>query len=297
MSTKFHSEGFDLSAGASNNSDAIVYEIGGGISTEQVTSEPSEAANDNSPTLPTEPTAESERLKELGNDHFRQGNHLDAYDYYTDAIEAAPYGEGVGLRGEELLRLREEFDEAKRQRNAERHRLEMEKRRGGDTADNKQDDNHDKDENAEPDEFDPPRHLYGHKLAVYHANRAASLLHMNRLDEAIDDCTISTLYNPVYTKAYIRRSTAHERNGDTESALLDMQTAYKLQPVASTKKQMDRLEEVERVRLEKLKEETMGKLKDLGNSILGNFGLSLDNFQAVQDPKTGGYSISFNQNK
>ena len=48
-------------------------------------------------------------------------------------------------------------------------------------------------------------------------------------------------------------------------------------------------------RLEQLKTETVDKLKDLGNSILGNFGLSLDNFKAVQDPQTGSYSISFDQ--
>ncbi|KAL3768614.1 hypothetical protein ACHAWO_009633 [Cyclotella atomus] len=93
--TKFDSEGFDLSA--SNNSNAI-YEIGGGITANDQSS-PAAASP------PLEPTAESERLKELGNDHFRQGNHLDAFDYYTDAIEAAPYGEGIGPRGDELLRL------------------------------------------------------------------------------------------------------------------------------------------------------------------------------------------------
>jgi hypothetical protein len=38
-----------------------------------------------------------------------------------------------------------------------------------------------------------------------------------------------------------------------------------------------------------------GKLKDLGNSLLGKFGMSLDNFKAEQDPATGGYSIKFVQ--
>jgi hypothetical protein len=33
------------------------------------------------------------------------------------------------------------------------------------------------------------------------------------------------------------------------------------------------------------------KLKSLGNSLLGNFGLSLDNFKMQQDPATGSWSI------
>ena len=44
------------------------------------------------------------------------------------------------------------------------------------------------------------------------------------------------------------------------------------------------------------KEETLGKLKDLGNSILGNFGLSTDNFKFDKDPGTGSYNIRFEQN-
>lgn len=47
---------------------------------------------------------------------------------------------------------------------------------------------------------------------------------------------------------------------------------------------------------EKEKEEMMGKLKDFGNFVLGKIGLSLDNFKVEQNPDTGAYNISFQQN-
>ena len=46
-----------------------------------------------------------------------------------------------------------------------------------------------------------------------------------------------------------------------------------------------------------MKREMLDKMKDLGNSLLGNFGLSLDNFKAEKDATTGSYSIQFGNEK
>lgn len=57
-----------------------------------------------------------------------------------------------------------------------------------------------------------------------------------------------------------------------------------------------RIKKVVDERQEKMKAEMLEKLKGFGNTILGKFGLSTDNFQMVQDPNTGSYNINFNQN-
>jgi hypothetical protein len=46
------------------------------------------------------------------------------------------------------------------------------------------------------------------------------------------------------------------------------------------------------IKKKQMMDETMGKLKDLGNSFLGMFGLSTENFK-LQQNQGGGYNIQF----
>lgn len=48
------------------------------------------------------------------------------------------------------------------------------------------------------------------------------------------------------------------------------------------------------IQQEKEKDEMLGKLKDLGNGLLGKFGLSTDMFKFDQQPG-GGYNLRFEQ--
>ncbi|KAK9832169.1 hypothetical protein WJX74_001349 [Apatococcus lobatus] len=132
--------------------------------------------------------------------------------------------------------------------------------------------------------------------AVYFANRAACRLKLKQLEEAAQDCTSATNIDQSYLKAWIRRSTAYEQLNQYERALGDAKKVAELDPSNQNAQQnVQRLTPLAQQEQEKMKEEMIGKLKDLGNTVLGKFGMSLDNFKAVKDPNTGSYSINFNQ--
>ncbi|KAK3267412.1 hypothetical protein CYMTET_24026 [Cymbomonas tetramitiformis] len=132
--------------------------------------------------------------------------------------------------------------------------------------------------------------------SVYYANRAACYLQQEQYQDVVTDCTASLKINETYVKALKRRAQAHEHLDELERALEDYRKIAEQQAGDKEVQQnIRRLEPIVTERTEKMKEEMMGKLKDLGNSVLGHFGLSVDNFKATKDPNTGSYSINFQQ--
>ncbi|XP_058122857.1 tetratricopeptide repeat protein 1 [Anopheles ziemanni] len=133
--------------------------------------------------------------------------------------------------------------------------------------------------------------------AILYANRAAAKAKVDRKLSAIEDCTKAIEYNPKYLKALMRRANLYEETDKLDESLEDFRKVSELDPVNGEARAAEtRLPPKIAERNEHLKEEMMGKLKDLGNMILRPFGLSTGNFEMKQDPQTGSYSINFKQN-
>ncbi|KUI54490.1 Tetratricopeptide repeat protein 1 [Cytospora mali] len=102
-------------------------------------------------------------------------------------------------------------------------------------------------------------------------------------------------------KALIRRARARSEAGgwsNLSGAEEDYKTLSRMDNVTPSdrkivQQQLRTLPAKVKAAQEKETTEMWGKLKDLGNGILKPFGLSTENFQMIQDPKTGGYSMNF----
>ena len=136
---------------------------------------------------------------------------------------------------------------------------------------------------------------HNHSRAVFHSNRAACHLAIGRYEQCIDDCSIAIDLDPRYVRALMRRAKAYEKLERLEDAVEDLDAAVAVDSsYAPALQEQRRVKQLYHEKTEKMKEEMLGKLKGLGNSILGKFGMSLDNFK-LKPQEGGGYSVSYEQ--
>lgn len=136
--------------------------------------------------------------------------------------------------------------------------------------------------------------------AVLNANIAACYVKLGEHKEAVTASTEALSDDPDYVKALQRRAASNEQI-DSWSSLTSARDDYTkllgiLPPGTSQYIETQRLLQAISPRIEVAQKretgEMLDKLKGLGNSILGNFGMSTDNFQFVPNGQ-GGYSMNF----
>ena len=134
------------------------------------------------------------------------------------------------------------------------------------------------------------------QLVILNCNKGICFNKLMEKEKALECFTQALKYNPTYSKALCNRMLFSK--GDYLEALDDYNKLkeidynlwknysgmeYELQIKAENKKK-------------EMTNEMLGKLKDIGNSLLGNFGISLDNFKMTPNGQ-GGYSIQYQNNK
>ena len=76
-----------------------------------------------------------------------------------------------------------------------------------------------------------------------------------------------------------------------EEAVKDAKRIAEIDPTfRDIYKTIAELEKLQKEKFDKMKDEVVGGLKNLGNMFLGNFGMSVDNFQMAQN-SDGTYNI------
>lgn len=125
--------------------------------------------------------------------------------------------------------------------------------------------------------------------AVYLANRAAAYLKLQQFDNVVKDATEALKLRPSYFKALARRREANEALKHWRSAWEDAKELKESQA------QIRRLQLLADEKDKKDTAEALNSLKGLGNSILSNFGMSIDDFATEKDPVTGSYNIKMKQ--
>ncbi|GFO30652.1 tetratricopeptide repeat protein 1-like [Plakobranchus ocellatus] len=108
--------------------------------------------------------------------------------------------------------------------------------------------------------------------SIMFSNRAACKMKQEYYEDAIEDSSSALELHPHYLKAMLRRAELYEKTEKLDEALKDYQSVVELDPSQhAARAACLKLAEQIKDRNEKMKEEMIGKLKDLGDMVLRPF--------------------------
>lgn len=129
-------------------------------------------------------------------------------------------------------------------------------------------------------------------------NKGICFNKMNERDKALKAFKKALYYDNNYSKALCNKMLLHNSKEEYLEAYEDFNRLknidYKLWD--NYRHLENGLRYNAEIKKKQMTDEMLGKLKSIGNSLLGNFGLSLDNFKMTPNQQ-GGYSIQFNNGK
>jgi hypothetical protein len=136
------------------------------------------------------------------------------------------------------------------------------------------------------------------QLVILYCNKGICFNKLLEKEKALESFSKALEYDNNYSKALCNRMLLYNAKGDYIEAYEDFKRLKEIDiKLWSNYSNMEySLQASAEMKKKQMTNEMLGKLKDLGNSILGNFGISLDNFKMTPNGQ-GGYSIQYNNNK
>lgn len=145
---------------------------------------------------------------------------------------------------------------------------------------------------------DAKRAKLNDQLVILYCNQGICFNKLNDKEKALESFSSALKLNDKYSKALANRMLLYNAKGDYIEAYDDFKRLKEIdQTLFSNYSHMEgELCAKAEVKKKEMTDEMLGKLKEMGNSILGNFGISLDNFKMIPNGQ-GGYSIQYNNQK
>ena len=145
---------------------------------------------------------------------------------------------------------------------------------------------------------DAKRAELNEQCCILNCNKGICFNKLNEYDKALESFKNALKYNKDYSKALCNKMLLLNKKEEYLEAYEDFKRLKTLdynlwENYRHLEGELSYKAETQK---KKMTDEMLGKLKDMGNTILGKFGLSLNNFQMTPNGQ-GGYSIQYNNNK